>query len=259
MAWMRPGAVCLAVLLAGPGPATATHEPAADGAPSLETATSEIERTEMVYRIELRALALRGLLEDGALDDRVVLAMAKVPRHLFVPAPLVPLAYLDRPLPVSADQNIAQPFIIALMTHLARVRPTDVVFETGTGAGYHAAILAELAAAVYSIDLSEVLVEEARGRLERLGYDRVEVAAGDGYFGWPEHAPYDVIMIKEALDHVPPPLLVQLKAGGRMVIPLGPLNDTQVLTVIEKGADGEISRKGVLEVRFSPMQGGDRI
>jgi len=190
---------------------------------------------------------------------RVLAAIAQVPRHDFLPAPLRPLAYLDRPLPLGHGQNIAQPYLIALMTELARVGADDVVYETGTGAGYHAAVLSLLAKHVYSVEIVEPLAFTAAATLRRLGYDNVTVQPGDGYYGLPEHGPYDVVIIKEAVDHVPGSLLRQLRPGGRMVLPLGPLNGLQYLTVVEKDAAGAVTERRILPVRFSPFQGGERI
>jgi protein-L-isoaspartate(D-aspartate) O-methyltransferase len=134
-----------------------------------------------------------------------------------------------------------------------------VVFETGTGAGYHAAVLAELADRVYSVEVIEPLAMRAARLLGDMGYANVETHIGDGYFGWPEKAPFDVIIVKEAIDHIPPPLLKQLKPGGRLIAPIGPLHDTQNLTLVEKGTNGDLKTTNVLEVRFSPLQGGERI
>lgn len=193
------------------------------------------------------------------IDDTVMDVLARIPRHEFVPEPLRKLAYLDVPLPLGHKQKISQPFLIALMTHIAQVRKTDVVFETGTGAGYQAAILAELAGSVYSVEVVRPLAQSAAERLKRLGFDQVQVKAGDGYYGWAEKGPFDVIIVKEAVHHIPPPLLNQMKPGGRMVVPVGPLGQGQVLKLVTKGADGAISQKDILPVRFAPLQGGERI
>jgi protein-L-isoaspartate(D-aspartate) O-methyltransferase len=153
--------------------------------------------------------------------------------------------------------NIA-PFLAALMTHLLRVKAGDTVFETGTDCGYQAAVLAELGAQVYSVEVDEALAAAAAERLKRLDYRGVAIRAGDGYFGWAEHGPYDAILVKEAVDHLPPPLLAQLKPNGRMVLPIGPAEGTQELTLIEKDQDGNVHRTSVLPVQFAPFQGGDR-
>ena len=193
------------------------------------------------------------------IDDNVMEVLARIPRHEFVPEPLRNFAYLDVPLPLGHKQKISQPFLIALMTHIARVRQTDVVFETGTGAGYQAAILAELAGSVYSVEVVRPLAQSAADRLKKMGFDKVQVKAGDGYYGWAEKGPFDVIIVKEAVHHIPPPLLNQLKPGGRMVVPVGPLDQGQILKLVTKSANGAISEKDILPVRFAPLQGGERI
>lgn len=215
-------------------------------------------RNEMVGIVELQTAMLSRETGIPAIDPRVLDAMREVPRHVFVPEPLRPYAYGDHPLPVSSDQNIAAPLLIALMTHVLALQPDDVVYETGTGAGYHAAILSRLARAVYSVEVDESLADRAARVLKELRYDNVFVRADDGYYGWPAHAPFDAIVIKEAIDHVPPPLLGQLKRGGRMVMPLGPAGGPQYLTLITKGANGKVSEQRIMPVRFSPLQGGER-
>ena len=189
----------------------------------------------------------------GGFDRRVKEALLRVPRHLFVPPDQVPYAYENRPLPIGHAQTISQPYIVALMTELLKPRPEDRVLEIGTGSGYQAAVLAELVRSVYTIEIVEPLAVEARERLKRLGYDNVEVRAGDGYKGWDEHAPFDSIMVTAGADEVPPPLIRQLKAGGRMVIPVGPVDSIQYLTLIEKQADGSIRSRRVAPVRFVPF------
>jgi len=216
-------------------------------------------RDEMLRVIELHARHAQSETRIEALDKRVLAAMGRVPRHAFVPPEIARYAYLDTPLPLGHEQNISQPFIIALMTHLLDVQPGDRVFETGTGAGYHAAVLAELSARVYSVEVIEPLAMSAARRLDELDYGTVETRMGDGYFGWPAQAPFDKILLKEAVDHLPPALLRQLKPGGKLVAPIGPLKDVQFLTVVEKLPDGTLGQRRVLEVRFSPLQGGDRI
>lgn len=217
------------------------------------------ERDEMVQIVELETFFLSGETGIREIDARVLKAMREVPRHEFVPEPLRQYAYRNHPLPVGYEQNIAAPVLIALMTHLIEPEEDDVVFETGTGAGYHAAVLSKLVARVYSIEVVEPLAEQSARLLKKLGYDNVFTQAGDGYYGWAEHAPYDAILIKEALDHVPSPLLGQLKRGGRMVIPLGPARGPQHLTVITKADDGSVDERRIMPVRFSPLQGGQRL
>lgn len=217
------------------------------------------QRMAMIERIKQNAQAARRFTGRPALSGRVLRTMALVPRHEFVSARLRRFAYFDTPLPLGHGQSISQPFLVALMTDLAGVRKTDIVFETGTGAGYHAAILSRLARRVVSVEVIAPLALRASATLRRLGYRNVRVIAGDGYHGWPKGGPYDVIIVKEAVVDIPPPLLAQLKPGGRLVAPIGPRKGPQFLTLIEKGANGAITRTPVLPVRFTPMQGGERI
>ena len=191
-----------------------------------------------------------------ALGPGVVTAMEKVERHRFVPDALATVAYLNRPLPIGYGQTISQPFIVALMTDLMRVKPGDRVLEIGTGSGYQAAILAELANAVYSIEIIAPLGKQAGERLKTLGYRNVQTKVGDGYYGWPEAAPFDAIIVTAAASHVPPPLLKQLKPGGRMVIPLGTQFMTQYLMLVEKQQDGSFTNRQIIPVRFVPLTGG---
>ncbi len=215
-------------------------------------------RHEMVRIIEVQVAMLSAETGIEKVDPRVLEVMREVPRHAFVPEPLRAYAYGDHPLPVSPEQNIAAPLLVALMTHLAAVKAGDVVFETGTDVGYQAALLSDLGAEVYSVEVVETLADQAARLLKDLDYNNVHVQEGDGYFGWAAHAPYDAMIIKEAIDHVPPPLLGQLKRGGRMVMPLGPERGPQYLTVITKDADGKVSEQRIMPVRFSPLQGGER-
>ena len=226
--------------------------------PARADANDVAARHEMVRIIELQAAMLSAETGVEQLDARVLDAMREVPRHAFVPEPLRAYAYGDHPLPVSPDQNIAAPLLVALMTHAVALQPDDVVYETGTGAGYHAAVLSRLVREVYSVEVEEPLADRAARLLKELHYDNIHVQASDGYFGWAAHAPYDAMIIKEAIDHVPPPLLGQLKRGGRMVLPLGPARGPQYLTVITKDADGRVSEQRLMPVRFSPLQGGER-
>lgn len=191
------------------------------------------------------------LVARGIDDARVLAAMEKVPRHLFVDAAYARAAYDDHPLPIAADQTISQPYIVALMTELADVQPGDKVLEVGTGSGYQAAVLAELGARVYSIEIVEELATEAATRLKRLGY-AVDVRAGDGYAGWQEHAPFDAILITAAPPKVPDPLPAQLALGGRMVTPVG--TGSQNLWVWTK-TDTGFDKRSVAPVRFVPMTG----
>jgi len=180
-------------------------------------------------------------------------ALAAVPRHLFVSEAAAPYAYENRPLPIGHGQTISQPFVVALMTELLRPARDQRVLEIGTGSGYQAAVLAQLAREVYTIEIVEPLGIEARERLARLGYRNVQVRIGDGYEGWPEAAPFDGIMVTAGAEEVPRPLLEQLKPGGRMVIPVGPVHAVQELVLIEKNADGTTTRRNVVPVRFVPF------
>jgi protein-L-isoaspartate(D-aspartate) O-methyltransferase len=218
-----------------------------------------VAREHMVSVVEAEVRLLSGETGIEAIDVRVLDAMRVVPRHDFVPEELKAYSYNNHPLPIGHGQNLAAPLLIALMTHLAELTPDDVVFETGTGAGYHAAVLARLVARVYSVEVIEPLAEQAAKMLKHRGDVNVEVHLGDGYEGWPEHAPYDAMIIKESLDHVPPALVRQLKPGGRLILPLGPADGAQDLTVIRRTADGRLIQKTIIPVRFSPMQGGDRL
>jgi protein-L-isoaspartate(D-aspartate) O-methyltransferase len=196
------------------------------------------------------------LMPRGIHEERVLAAMAKVPREEFVPEPLRAASYADQPLPIGYDQTISQPFIVAFMTEQLRPRPHDRVLEIGTGSGYQAAILAELVADVYSIEIIEPLARMAETTLQRLGYKNVHVKIGDGYKGWAEHAPFDAVIVTCAPDHVPQALIDQLKEGGRMIIPVGGPGE-QDLYLLEK-EKGELRRRAVSPVRFVPMTGEAR-
>jgi protein-L-isoaspartate(D-aspartate) O-methyltransferase len=186
-------------------------------------------------------------------DERVLEAMGRIPRHLYVPDDLQNSAYADRPLPIGRGQTISQPYIVALMTQLARPRADSRALDVGTGSGYQAAVLGELCKEVYSIEIVEWLAEQAAERLAEQGYENVDVRAGDGYQGWPEHAPFDLIIVAAAPDHVPEPLVEQLAPGGRMIIPVGRFQ--QDLMVIEKQEDGTVLRWSEIPVAFVPMTG----
>ena len=186
----------------------------------------------------------------------VVAAMEKVERHRFVPAWLTSFAYLNRPLPIGYGQTISQPLIVARMTDLLKVKEGDKVLEIGTGSGYQAAVLANIAASVYTMEIIEPLGKQADKRLKTLGYDNIKTKVDDGYYGWPEAAPFDAIMVTAAASHVPPPLLKQLKPGGRMVIPLGTHFMTQYLMLVEKQADGSVTTHQIVPVSFVPLTGG---
>jgi len=211
------------------------------------------KRERLVDEIVAEMRATRAETGRDNLRDSVLRAMRTVPRHRFVPAHLEADAYRDRPLPIGMGQTISQPFIVALMTELADLAPTDRVLEVGTGSGYQAAVLAQCAAHVYTIEIVAPLGEKARALLAELAYGNVDVRIGDGYRGWPEAAPFDAIVVTAAPDHVPQPLVDQLAAGGRMVIPVGQRHGVQDLLVISKGADGQTLTRKSLEVRFVPL------
>ena len=213
----------------------------------------EVQRNRMVE--EIAALTRDTRFETGraALSARVMAAMAKVPRHEFVPASQFANAYANRPLPIGLGQTISQPYIVALMTDLMEVKPGDRVLEIGTGSGYQAAVLSALAGTVYTIEIVEPLGREAAERLIRLGYRNVATRIGDGYQGWPGEAPFDSIMVTAAPREVPQPLIDQLKPGGKLVVPIGGQGAGQSLLLIEKQPDGTVTRRNVLAVRFVPL------
>ena len=182
-------------------------------------------------------------------------AMETVPREQFIPPSLRHLAQRNTPLPIDAGQTISQPLIVALMTQLLEPAPDDVILEIGTGSGYQAAVLAELVAQVYSVEIIPALAEQSAALLRELGYDNVAVRSGDGNRGWPEHAPFDGIIVTAGAEAIPPSLLQQLKPGGRLVIPVGEQAGHQELLVVEVDADGEVNERTVLPVRFVPLTG----
>jgi protein-L-isoaspartate(D-aspartate) O-methyltransferase len=206
------------------------------------------EREEMVQS------QLRGY-SPSVQSEGVLEAMRQVPRHLFVAPSLQPVAYADRPLPIGSGQTISQPYIVALMTEALQLQAGAKVLEIGTGSGYQAAVLSELTPRVFTIEIIHALGEEARQRLQRLGYRTVQVRIGDGYYGWPEEAPFDGIIVTCAAGHIPPPLVEQLRPGGRMVIPVGGLYEVQRLMVVRKNERGAIQTKELLPVLFVPMRG----
>ena len=207
----------------------------------------------MVRTIEEIAKEAGGGATPRVLDARVLDAMRRVPRHAFVPADLVDLAYEDRPLPIGYGQTISQPYIVALMTDLLRLPPGGRALEIGTGSGYQAAVLAALGYEVHTIEIVPALAEQAAARLSERAFDAVQVRQGDGYFGWPDKAPFDGIVVTAAAPQIPPPLLEQLKPGGRMVIPVGAVFLVQQLLLVEKLADGTIRTEALLPVAFVPF------
>jgi protein-L-isoaspartate(D-aspartate) O-methyltransferase len=225
---------------------------------------SLIGPTGMTYAQEFRADERRRMVDEivqlarsageasrPALDGRVIAAMGKVPRHEFVPPEQRHAAYRNRPLPIGEGQTISQPYIVALMTDLARLESGDKVLEIGTGCGYQAAVLAEIAGSVHTIEIVDSLADRASKTLQRLKYENVHTRNGDGYGGWPEAAPFDAIVVTAAPDHIPPALVEQLKPGGRLVIPVGAL--FQELMVVEKKADGSTVNETIVPVRFVPL------
>ena len=213
-------------------------------------------RRAMLEEIAGDAVATSDYTGRGAFAPRVMASLGRVPRHEFVPTDLQRLAYENRPLPIGYGQTISQPYIVALMTDLLDVRDDDVVLEIGTGSGYQAAVLAALVKHVYTVEIIPELAQQATARLKRLRYDNVTTRAADGYYGWEEHAPFAAIIVTAAANHVPPPLIKQLKPGGRMIIPVGNPFSTQQLVVVEKSPSGAISTRKVLPVRFVPVTGG---
>ena len=222
----------------------------------MSVAYFEDQRREMIAAIRVIAKHLVAEIGKTALDDRVVRAMAKVPRHEFVPIEVQPYAYLNRPLPIGFDKTISQPLMVAVMTDLLELKPDDVVLEIGTGLGYQSAVLAELAGRVYTVEIIDELAQRAVQRLKQEGYTNVEVRVGNGYFGWPEHAPFDKVIVTASPDLIPPPLINQLKSGARMVIPVG-LPDAQKLVVVDKDVNGRIKTKEIMQVLFSLLEGPD--
>jgi protein-L-isoaspartate(D-aspartate) O-methyltransferase len=217
----------------------------------------EEQRREMVAAIRAMADHVAAEIGKSALDERVLTAMTKVPRHEFVPIEVQQYAYLNRPIPIGFDKTISQPMMVAVMTDLLELKPDDMVLEIGTGLGYQAAVLAELAGKVYSVEIIDELAQRAIQRLKQQGYTNVEVRIGNGYTGWPEHAPFDKVMVTAAPDLIPPPLINQLKAGGRMVIPVG-LHVAQQLVVVEKDLNGKVTTKEIMPVLFSALEGADQ-
>ena len=214
-----------------------------------------MRRQQMLAEIRADVIATRSYIGKGTLNEDVMGAMGRVPRHAFVPPKAVGAAYENRPLPIGYGQTISQPYLVALMTDLLAAGPGDSVLEVGTGSGYQAAILAELGVDIRTIEIIPQLAAQVRERFVRLGYDSIQARQGDGYYGWPEAAPFDGIIVTAAADHVPPPLVRQLKNGGRMVIPVGQRFGVQYLLLITKSRDGEIQSRQILPVRFVPLTG----
>ncbi len=205
----------------------------------------EERRNDMVAR----QIAARGVKDQGVLR-----AMRRVPRHLFIPKGSLGFAYGDFPLSIGYGQTISQPYIVALMTELLKPGQDDIALEVGTGSGYQAAVLSEIVKEVFTIEIIPPLGRAAERRLNELGYENITVKVADGYYGWEDHAPFDCIVVTAAADHIPPPLIQQLKKGGKMAIPVGHPFSVQHLMLVEKSVDGEIKTRNVLPVRFVPFR-----
>ena len=211
-------------------------------------------REQMVAAITADTIFACASIGKAALGERVMATLGKVPRHEFVPVELQPFAYANVPLPIGFGKTISQPFIVGLMTDLLAIDAGDAVLEIGTGLGYQAAVLAELAQKIYSVEILEELANQAKQRLRQQKYTNIEFKIGNGYYGWPEHAPYDKIIVTAAPDLIPPPLIEQLKAGGKMVIPAG-LAEAQRLLLVEKDVTGALRTTEILPVRFTQLEG----
>jgi len=196
----------------------------------------------------------RQIVGRGISDENVLQAMRYVPRHLFVPEKRRRSAYADSPLPIGYGQTISQPYIVALMTELLEPEKDDVAFEVGTGSAYQAAVLSQIVKKVYTMEIVPPLGNAAEKRLKEIGYDNITVKVGDGYFGWEEHGPFDCIIVTAASDHIPPPLIKQLKNGGKMAIPVGHPFQVQNLMLLEKSEEGEVKIRNLLPVRFVPLR-----
>ncbi len=212
-------------------------------------------RERLLNEVRADVVYTQRELGKNQLTDRVYEALERVPRHEFVPVKYRLYAYDNRPLAIGYGQTISQPYIVAIMTDMLDPDPGDVVLEVGTGSGYQAAVLAELVKTVYTIEIIPELGEQAKARLERLGYDNVVTRVGDGYYGWEDHAPFDSLIVTAAAGHVPPPLIEQLKPGGKMVIPVGSPFSVQHLMLLTKKADGTVTSRRVLPVAFVPLTG----
>lgn len=216
----------------------------------------ELERRQMIQAIKNDVISTSRMIGKNRLDAAVFGVMGRLPRHEFVPPSQQRHAYENRPLAIGYGQTISQPYIVALMTDILDLEPSDTVLEIGTGSAYQAAVLGELVERVFTIEIIPELGKQARQRLHRLGYGNVEVRIADGYYGWEEHAPFDAILVAAATSQVPPPLIRQLKPGGKMIIPVGAPFSVQHLLLISKEAEGAVRSRQVLPVAFVPLTGG---
>jgi protein-L-isoaspartate(D-aspartate) O-methyltransferase len=212
-------------------------------------------RRQMIELIEQDVRETSIYLDKSHLDPRVIEVIAEVPRHQFVPAELSGRAYENRPLPIGHGQTISQPYIVAIMTDLIAPRSEHKALEIGTGSGYQAAVLARLVEKVHTMEIIEPLGKQATARLKQLGYDNIEVTIADGYHGWKAHAPFDIIIVTAAASHIPPPLIEQLRPGGKMIIPVGSRFMTQQLLLVDKDDEKAITVRQILPVRFVPLTG----
>ena len=215
-----------------------------------------LQRQEMLNKIEDGLRTTSSYIDKKSFNMQVMQAMNEVPRHQFVSEEMRGQAYDNQPLPIGYGQTISQPYIVALMTDLLQTQPEQRVLEIGTGSGYQAAVLSQLVTQVYSIEIIEELGKSTAQLLDRLGYKNIETRIADGYDGWPDQAPFDSIIVTAAISHIPPPLVQQLKKGGRMIIPVGTRFQTQYLTLVEKDMQGDVTTRQVLPVYFVPFTGG---
>ncbi len=219
----------------------------------LLTGNALAEEEALIYKNARDRMVRTQIKSRGISDPATLRAMESVPRHLFVPETSVPDAYDDRPLPIGYGQTISQPYIVAYMTEIVQPKPQQRILEIGTGSGYQAAILAETGVSVYTVEIIPELAKNASERLSRLGYGGIQVKSGDGYFGWEKYAPYDAIVVTAAAEYIPPPLLAQLKDGGRMVIPVGSPFFVQTLMLVEKHGKETVTHS-LMPVRFVPFR-----
>jgi protein-L-isoaspartate(D-aspartate) O-methyltransferase len=247
------GAV-LAALIVVAAPVFAQESPSGQQPVSPDSPYA-VQHEGLLRDIEETVERTRSYLGKAVLDPRVMQAMATVPRHEFVPAPLRERAYENRPLPIGYEQTISQPYIVAIMTDLLDLPDGCTALDIGTGSGYQAAVLAEICDTVYTIEIVEPLGREAEARLDRLGYSNVHTRIGDGFFGWPEAGPFDAIIVAAVANSLPAPLVEQIKPGGRMIIPIGSARSSQDLVLVEKDVEGKVSTRSILPVIFVPLTG----